>query len=165
MTQVATVSSDPTPPPAQMASIDTRFGPLALDPDRLIDMRDGLLGFSDRRRFALVDLPDANVPFKLLQSVDDLDLAFLVVPIDPDDGAIDSVDLRQAATTLGFDWAALAMLGIVTVRQDDQGVHFTVNLRAPLLIDTVRREGVQHVLAKDAYSIRHPLPLSAQHAR
>lgn len=163
MTQLATVSPDPTPPAAQMATIETRFGPLALDPDRLIELRGGLLGFADRHHFALLDLPDANVPFKLLQSVNDPDLAFLVMPIDPAEGAIDSVDLLQATATLGFDGSALAVLGIVTVRQDEQGVHFTVNLRAPLLIDTERRAGAQYVLAKEAYQLRHPLPRAAQH--
>ena len=164
MTQAATISPSPTAPPAPLASIETRFGALALDPARLIDFPSGLMGFSDPQRFALLDLPDAGVPFKLLQSVDDPELAFLVLPIDPADGTIASVDLSRAAATLGFDRAALAVVGIVTVRQNEEGVHFTINLKAPLLIDAERRVGAQHVLVDDGYQLRHPLPGTASQA-
>ena len=36
-----------------------------------------------------------------------------------------------------------------------------VNLRAPLVLDTVRRTAVQHVLASPAYPVRHCLAAAA----
>ena len=163
MTQLATTLSDPPAPPpaAAPSSIETRFGTLMLDPARLITLPGGLLGFADCRRFALADLPEAQGPFKLLQSVDEPELAFLVLPIDPDANLYAHSDLRVACETFAIDWQALAVLALVTVRPEPQRVHFSINLKAPLLIDTDRQTGRQHVFAGEAYPLRYDLP----HAR
>jgi flagellar assembly factor FliW len=163
MTQLATAPSNTAAPPsaAAPASIATRFGTFALDPARLITLPSGLLGFADCHRFALADLPDPKGPLKLLQSVDEPELAFLVLPIDPDAELIAHADLELACQALGFDWSALAVLGLVTVRPEAEGVHFSINLKAPLLVDTGRQIGRQHVFAGEAYPLRYDLP----HAR
>lgn len=145
-------------------SIVTRFGAITLDAERLVTFPKGLLGFAPQQRFALTDLPEAQTAFKLLQSVDDVELAFLVLPIDPDLGPIERSDLELACAGLGFAWPSLAVLGIVTVRASSSAVSFTVNLKAPLLIDTRRRIGHQHVFARDAYSLHHPLHAGSDHA-
>ena len=153
----------PAPPPAAPSpdapsSIATRFGEVALRPDRLIAFPSGVLGFAHCRRYALVDLPDLRVVFKLLQSVDQPELAFLVLPLDPLAGPISASDLAAACDGLGFDWQSLAALAIVTVRSAAEGVCFSINLKAPLLIDTARRVGRQHVFASESYPLRHDLP-------
>ncbi len=160
MTQLATASVDPAaPPPAPgVSSIATRFGTLALDPARLITLPGGLLGFADCQRFALAELPDSQGPFKLLQSVDEPELAFLVLPVDPDADLIARKDLEHACQALRIDWPALAVLALVTVRPEAAGVHFSINLKAPLLIDTGRQTGRQHVFAGEAYPLRYDLP-------
>jgi flagellar assembly factor FliW len=161
MTQLATVPSNPAAPPppaAAPSSIATRFGTVALDAARLITLPTGLLGFADCHRFALADLPDPQAPIKLLQSVDEPELAFLVLPIDPSAGLIAPSDLKLACEALGFDRSALAVLGLVTVRPDAEGVHFSINLKAPLLIDISRQVGRQHVFAGEAYPLRYDLP-------
>ena len=162
MTEPATLPSRATPPqpapPSEAPSIATRFGEVALRPDRLIAFPSGVLGFARSQRYALVDLPDLPVAFKLLQSVDDPELAFLVLPLDPNAGPISHGDLALACEGLGFDWLSLAVLGIVTVRSDAEGVRFSINLKAPLLIDTGRQTGCQHVFASESYPLRHDLP-------
>lgn len=144
-------------------SVETRFGAVELDPERIVTFSAGPLGFADRCRFILVDGPDPRGAFKLLQCLDDPELAFLVLPLEPDAGPISADDLRAACQTRGFDFASIALLGIVTVRIEPEGARFTVNLKAPLLIDTTRHSGCQHVLASDRYRIREPLPLSSDH--
>jgi flagellar assembly factor FliW len=123
----------------------------------------GLLGFAGRHRYLLTDIPGADAVFKLLQSVDDPELSFVVLPLDANDGPIAGADLVAARSALAIEDAALAVLAIVTLRAGCERVDFTVNLRAPLLIDTGRRLGYQHVLPDDAYPLRHPLPC-ADHA-
>jgi flagellar assembly factor FliW len=143
----------------------TRFGALALDPDRIILFPRGLLGFADQHHYMLADIPGNGAAFKLLQSVDDVDLSFVVLPLDRSEGPIAGADLVAAGAALAIEEASLAVLAIVTLRADAARVDFTVNLRAPLLIDTARRLGYQHVLTNDAYSLRHPLPRAdADHA-
>lgn len=157
MTEVATLSCRELPAEVPSA-ITTRFGAVAVDQGRLITFPSGVLGFADCQRYALADLPDPQVVFKLLQSVDDPELAFVVLPLDPAAGPISRGDLELACADLGFAWATLAVLGIVTIRSDADGVRFSINLKAPLLIDSSRQLGRQHVFASEAYPLRHDLP-------
>jgi flagellar assembly factor FliW len=162
MTEPATLACRPAPPqptpPEAPSSIATHFGEVTLQPDRLIAFPSGVLGFAHCLQYALVDLPDPRVVFKLLQSVDQPELAFLVLPLDPNAGPISRNDLALACDGLGCDWQSLAVLGIVTVRSDAEGVRFSINLKAPLLIDTGRLVGRQHVFASESYPLRHDLP-------
>jgi flagellar assembly factor FliW len=154
-----------TPAVRETPPLLTRFGALAFDPDRIILFPRGLLGFADQHHYMLADIPGNGAVFKLLQSIDDADLSFVVLPLDRSEGPIAGPDLVAAGAGLEIEEAALAVLAIVTLRADAARVDFTVNLRAPLLIDTGRRLGYQHVLANDAYSLRHPLPRAdAAHA-
>jgi flagellar assembly factor FliW len=163
MTELAALPSRKLPPqlvapPHAPAAITTRFGELAVSPERLIAFPSGVLGFAECQRYALADLPDPQVVFRLLQSVDAPELAFLVLPLDSIAGPIARSDLELACRELGFDWQNLVVLGIVTIRSDPEGVRFSINLKAPLLIDSRRQVGRQHVFASEAYPLRHELP-------
>lgn len=162
MTEVAMPASRQAPPQPSPAAdppplIATRFGAVRLDGDRLITFPAGLLGFADCCRYVLADLPDRQVAFKLLQSIDQPELAFLVLPLDPAAGPIGAGDLRKACDEVGLEWPTLVALALVTIRQDQGGVGFSLNLRAPLLIDSRSQLGRQHVFAGDAYPLRHDL--------
>ena len=150
-------SPSPMPAAAQAPPLVTRFGALARDPERIIMFPHGLLGFAGQHRYLLADIPGADTAFKLLQSADDPELSFVVLPLDADDGPIAGADLVAARRALAMEDAALAVLAIVTLRTTAERVDFTVNLRAPLLVDTGRQLGYQHVLPNDAYPLRHPL--------
>jgi flagellar assembly factor FliW len=155
----------PMPAVPEAPPLLTRFGALVLDPDRIIMFPRGLLGFAGQHHYMLTDIPGNAAAFKLLQSIDDPDLSFVVLPLDRSEGPIAGRDLVAARGALAIDDAALAVLAIVTLRAHAARVDCTVNLRAPLLVDTARRLGYQHVLANDAYSLRHPLPRAdAAHA-
>ncbi len=54
-----------------------RFGPLEVDDGRILSFKDGLLGFPQHRRFALIQTSPDPV-FFWMQSVDDPTLAFVV---------------------------------------------------------------------------------------
>lgn len=161
MSQPAYAQSYQSPssmPAVADAPLVTRFGALALDPERIIMFPHGLLGFAGQHRYILADIPGADAVFKLLQSLDDPELSFVVLPLDASDGPIASADLMAARRALAIEETALAVLAIVTLRAEHERLDFTVNLRAPLLVDTLRRLGYQHVLPNDAYPLRHPLP-------
>jgi flagellar assembly factor FliW len=91
-------------------------------------------------------------------------LAFVVLPLDRQGGPIATADLVAACDTLAFDWEVSVVLAIVTLRPEAGRVDFTANLRAPLVIDTTRRLGCQHVLVDEAYPLRHPLPRPGENA-
>ena len=160
MTQLATLSSRHAPPQPALApdlpvSLATRFGEVRIDRERLITFPAGLLGFADCRRYVLADLPGR---FTLRQSVDEPALAFLELPLEASEGPIGRGDLEQACDELGLEWQTLVALALVTLRQEEGAVHFSINLKAPLLIDSRHQLGRQHVFAGDAYALRHDLP-------
>jgi flagellar assembly factor FliW len=155
-------ASDPQAPCAagEPAVIRTRFGDLTVDPDKIIAFDRGIYGFEHHRRFLLSQVPGWPGLFSLLQALDDPGLSLIVLPLEGEFGPVDPADFRQACRTLGYDPEATIGIGIVTMREDKGGQMFTVNLKAPLLIDSRRRSGRQHVFASDKYPLRHPLQAS-----
>ena len=128
-----------------------RFGSYAIPADRVLVFPDGLIGFRDACRFALLDSNRPESPFRSLVSLDVPELGFVVcdpVQLWPAYAA----DLPPLETGRADDRAVLA---IVTVPQDPRGM--TANLLAPLIFDCATRTGRQVVLEGDRYSTRHPL--------
>ncbi len=137
--------------------IETPFGPLALDPNRRIAMPRGLPGFPEAEHFQLDHLPGVAGDLKLLQSVDTAELSFVVMPLAPESSFIAAEDLDQAREVLGVASTNLLVMLIVTLCPGDNGIEMFVNLRAPVLIDSVQRIGAQVVLPNPAYATRHPI--------
>jgi flagellar assembly factor FliW len=138
--------------------IESRFGTLTVRTHASLLFPQGLLGFGDYRDFALAELPDGKQPqFKALQCLTDANLAFLVAPLPSDSTAIDADDIQEACNSLSIALEDLAVMLIVTVRRDEDGSHVSVNLRAPVLIDTRHRVARQYVLPNNKYQIRHKL--------
>ena len=159
---VTAVAPPPAAPPASRTAgrtIVTRFGELAIDENKIITFSDGLYGFEQHRHYIMTRVPGWAEVFKLLQAIDDPQLSLIVLPMEGGAGPIDRADFSHACGMLGFDQEATAVLGIVTMRAGGQNQGFTVNLKAPLLIDTDRRIGRQYVFADDKYHLRHPMPV------
>ena len=135
--------------------VDSRFGSLAISRNSILDFPHGLLGFGDFHSFGIADLSDPRyAQFKVLQCLEDHQLAFLVLPLDPNTGFIDRADLDIACDSLVVAWDDLVILLVVTVRKAEQGASVTANLRAPLLIDGTTRIGNQYVLSSERYPVR-----------
>ncbi len=161
MTQpVVAPVNDPVHTPAPStgeSSIATRFGDLVVDHNKIITFDRGLYGLEHHRRFLLTEVTGWPNFFKLLQAVDDPNLSLIVLPLEGENGPIAPLDFAEACQTLGYDMATTTAIGIVTMRDDSNSQVFTVNLKAPLLIDSHRRSGQQHVFASEKYPLRHPL--------
>lgn len=168
MTQtVATPLDSPAQTPISdeaAPSISTRFGDLTVDADKIITFDQGLYGLEHHRRFLLTEVPGWPDFFKLLQAVDDSRFSLIVLPLEVAEGPIDPGDFADACRTLGYNPAVTLVIGIVTMRDDGGSQVFTVNLKAPLLIDSDRRQGRQHVFASEKYHLRHPLQAPDQDA-
>ena len=102
----------------------------------------------------------------MLQSADDPGLRFLVLPYAGEWMPLRRLDLDQACEALGVRAEDAAVLLVVT-RGQEPGSDGTarqrlyVNLRAPVVLDMVRRTAVQHVLASPSYPVRHCLAAAA----
>jgi flagellar assembly factor FliW len=120
----------------------------------VIDMISPMPGFPDHQRFALVQLDEAGVLCSL-QSVEDPELRFLVVP--PSAFFPDYAPVLDDATVaeLGIASAADAIVLLVVNPGDDAGAA-TANLLAPVVVNLATRQGGQVVLDEDL-PIRAPL--------
>ena len=133
----------------------TRFGVLEIDESSVIRMPKGPIGFEEQTDYCLIQhRPDTN--FRWLQSVEEPSLAFVVV--DPSEFFTDyEIELPDAETDkLRLKDAGDAMV-LVVVAINDRGQDITVNLAAPIVINSRELVGMQVVIQDTRYTVRHPL--------
>lgn len=136
--------------------IDTRFGRVTIFRKDPINFPHGLLGMPDRFQFCLTNFPSEKLArFRLLQSLDDLALSFITLPVDIDNPIIDVEDIRQGCKDLDIKEDNLAMLLIVSVHRTASAVRLSVNARAPLMLDATRRVATQYVFHNSKYRVQH----------
>ena len=141
-------------------TIETRFGEIEFDWDKAIYMPVGLLGFPDHHAFGLANLPDAQLDqFKLLQCLTDTTLSFIVAPYNPESEAIEAQDLDNAIASLAIPKEDVSVLLVVTLRPNEQGggISMSVNLQAPVVLDTNRQIAWQSVMPHEKYPVQHQL--------
>lgn len=138
--------------------VDTRFGKVTIYRNNPIVLPNGMLGQPDKNQFCLCNFPsDKMARFKLLQSLDDMSLSFITLPVEINNPIVDRADIEQAARDLNVPIDQLATLFVVSVHREAGAVKLSVNARAPIMLDTVRRVATQHVFHNAKYQIRQPL--------
>ncbi len=143
--------------------IITRFGKAIFNVEKAIYFPHGLLGIKHVKSFIIVAYPDVNVKsYSLLQSIEDKNLCFLTIPLTPDffatkDSLLAHDDISNALTQYDIDEANLAIILVATIHNNKNNkIHkVSVNLKAPLLIDTLKLIGYQHVFIKQDYPIKY----------
>ena len=138
----------------------TRFGPVEIDESRTLEFPAGLLGFSNFKKFALLQ-PDENGVFFWLQSTESADLAFVVT-----DPALWLPDYqanirKEQMEDLGLSEISDAQV-LVIVNKREQSL--TANLQGPLVVNSANRRAMQLVLAEKKWSTRHELVKLAEAA-
>lgn len=156
LVETIVAASPPVRVDAETAVIETRFGEIEFRLENAIHMPRGMLGYADHHAFGLANMPDPKLEqFKLLQSLSDHELSFIVAPLNPDHDAIDAGDIRAACGHLSLDPDQSVVLLVVSTRRIGAATQISVNLRAPIILDPVARTAYQHVLLNNRYSVRH----------
>ncbi len=131
------------------------FGDLEIPNDKVISFKEGLPGFPQIHRFAVLE-KDELAPFRYLQALDHPPIALLVVNpflVDSEyrfDVAESDMDEIQGGGT-----AEVSVYAVATVPENPE--HATLNLMAPIVINEKTRLGKQIVLHHSSYSVKHPL--------
>ncbi|MCE5199444.1 MAG: flagellar assembly protein FliW [Armatimonadota bacterium] len=138
----------------------TRFGVLEVDESSVIKMPRGPLGFEERTEFVTIHhRPDTS--FRWLQSTEDPALAFVVTDPIEHFGSyeieISDADAEKLHLTTEDD---ALVLSIVTISNRAQEI--TVNLAAPIVINTKEMLGMQVVLQDNRYSVKQSILNAAE---
>ena len=132
----------------------SRFGVISASESEIITFARGLIGMSDLSRFALIPAASSEQAFYWLQSVEDPNVAFLVV--DPSRFFKDyHVSIREE-TQADLDLVD-AKDGQLLVICNRVGEWITGNLQGPLVINTRTRNAQQVVLTEKKWTCRQPL--------
>ncbi len=143
---------------ADLVTVESRFGVFEFDRKLCITMPKGLLGFSNYRDFGVTAIPNEKLaPLLLLQSIEAAELTFVVRPLDTTTGLIEDQDIASAFEAQSIDRKSGVALLLTTFHRTSQGLQQSVNLRAPLLIDSDARQAWQHIFRNDRYDVRHML--------
>lgn len=155
---MAAVPKGKNPEQATTITVETRFGAINFGPTNTVDFPHGLVGMPQCRRFGLSPIPDPRMgQFMILQSIEDFALSFLVLPMEPGPNSVAREDIREACAALAIPEEDADFLTLVTLRKAESGLAISINLRAPIIIDSKSRIGRQIVLANPRYPIRHML--------
>jgi flagellar assembly factor FliW len=144
-------------------NIQTRFGEVTINLDKIIHFRQGMVGMPHAQNFCLTAHPDEKHKFyNLLQSSDIDNLCFLTVALDPahyqsEDSLISASDYKDALSELEFKSENVTMILVATIHNDtgSKKSSISVNLKAPIFIDVQRMEAVQYVFASPRYPLRY----------
>lgn len=130
------------------------FGEMEVNEEKIIDFPEGIPGFEGTKRFIIINNPDEENPFQWLQSVDEPNLAFVIispffVKFDYDivlpESAVEKLKIK--------DEKDVGLYTIVVVPENIE--EMTTNLSGPIVINTKEKLGKQVVLDDNRYSTKH----------
>jgi flagellar assembly factor FliW len=151
-----TVHGDDAPASSDALTFATRFGEVQLRADRLLEFPHGLFGFRECTQFGLAKLPNVEQsPLMLMQCINQPAIAFLVA--DPATLGIELTggDKTEALEETKLTAASTQFLTILTLYDAGESYYLTANLKAPILIDSAKKTGMQFILSNKAYSTQH----------
>lgn len=131
----------------------TRFGMVEIDRSRIIIFEAGLLGFSDYRKYVLLQ-PDDDGVFFWLQSVESPELAFVVT--DPSLWVSDYQATIRREQMEDLELSSLDEAQVLVIVNRYERV-LTGNLQGPLIINLDNYQGIQLVLAEKKWNTRHEI--------
>ena len=126
-------------------------GKIEISEDHLLEIPEGLFGFEEYTKFALVD--SDYEPFIWLQSCENANLAFLIVDpflicstyeTDIDDSSLAKIDIKKPEDII--------IMTIVTVPHDGSAI--TANFQGPLVINKKNRKCMQVILNDNRWSTK-----------
>ncbi len=141
----------------QTKVISNKFGEVSVDLDKTIHLPLGLLGMNSFKDFYLTPCPvEKFKQFLLLQSAQTDELVFMVLPVDLENQQlIQQADLDEAFKQIGILQEDASMVLIAATKEDEDGrKRITVNVRAPLFIDTEKKTAIQYVMQNNEYNVQ-----------
>lgn len=133
----------------------SRFGPVQLQDEDIIEFPEGILGFNDLRKFVLLDDPNDEI-FAWLQSCEIPQIAFPVLEPELFAQNYQIALTKHDLESLGLQTQEkIRSFSIITI--PDDATQMTANLKAPIVINIEKRSARQIVLQDNNLAIREPI--------
>lgn len=139
--------------------INTRiFGEVDISDEKIITFENGIIGFPDMKRFALIHDEEEgdNAGIRFLQSLDETNFAMPVMNpliVKPDyDPEVDDDLLTGIGHTEGDN-----LLVLVTVSVPSDLTKMSVNLQGPIVIDAETCKACQVIVDSGDYPVKFPI--------
>jgi len=134
--------------------LETRaYGTVEIEETQLLEFPEGLLGFEEYHKFALIDAH--KKPFFWLQSTQDVKIAFVLIkPSTFHDSYEPGITLEELAPIGAESVSDCLIFAIVTILEAGP---MTANLQGPLFISKSTRKGMQCISPKDEYRTKHDI--------
>ncbi len=135
---------------------DTRlFGEIDIQDDKIITLKEGIIGFPDLQHFTLIfdEEKKEKAGVKWLQSMDDPDFALPVInPLDVKPDYKPSVSREELEALGEMPIESTFILVTITVPKDIEKM--SVNLKAPFIINMENLQGAQ-LIVEDDYPVKY----------
>ncbi len=133
-----------------------KFGEINVDNELIFEFVAPIIGFDELKKYTIVDIkPDS--PFKWLQSIEDMGLAFPITlcsyfgidyQFDIPDEEAEKIDIKSAED--------IFVCNIVNIpNSNPQGA--TVNMVAPIIVNLANKKAMQTILKDTDFEVRHKL--------
>jgi len=135
--------------------VDTKaFGPVEIDDRQKVKIPQGLFGFEDYVEYVLLDAE--HKPFYWLQSVDEKEIAFILINPFFFRKDYEANVTNEELVEIGITSPENALVFvIVTIPQD--GGPMTANLQGPLIVNKENMTGMQAILSDTKWKTRHDI--------
>ena len=133
-----------------------KFGELAIDKNNIFEFVSPIIGFNDLRKYTIVDYK-ADSPFKWLQSMEDMELAFPVTlcsffgidyKFDIPDEEAEKLEIENA------DDVFVCNIANIPASNPKEA---TINMLAPIVINLANKKAMQIILKNTEFEVRHRL--------
>ena len=133
----------------------TRFGELEVNPTDLVTFAEGLFGFENLKKYFVVDPGDSTL-ILWLQSTEDEKVAFPI--IEPKIFKPDYIAKLLPADLNGLDLDSLQSAKLYSILTIPGTVtEMSANLKAPIVINSLKKIGKQIVLQDSKLSVKHEM--------
>ena len=131
-----------------------KFGEIEVDKDLIFEFVAPIIGFNDLKKYTIIDYKPES-PFKWLQSLEDMSLAFpvtlcsfIVIDFDIPDEEADLLGIESADDVFVCNIANIPASNPKDV---------TINMLAPIIMNTVNKKAMQTILKNKEFQVRYKL--------
>lgn len=130
------------------------FGEIEIQDDKMITFEEGLPGFEHLHHFAFIDSEEGT--FNYLQSVEETEICFIITsPYTFKEDYAPNIRESYFEKLGGGNNEDFILFSIACLRRPIE--ESTINLAAPLLIQTEYKKGIQVILEDKRYTTQYPI--------